>query len=187
MKYFVYYILLFYSYMQCSYDPTTNEISLWYNILPPPGVVIKPDEQPMKNVINLSNDTYSDNGITRILTVADNTIFLQMSARLPITDELLSGLMKSRYYTTEFLPYTLSFLETGSLGRWDEFIPIYYMFSAICVPYTISEYIAFLNPKYKSQLTKTNQVKDLMRLLLIVPGLPMTLLLYIFIQFAPIT
>lgn len=168
--------------MQCSYDPTTTEISLWYpQVAPPPGVVIKPDEQPMKNVINLSNDTYSDNGIIRILTVADNTIFLQMSARLPITDELLSGLLKSRYYTTVFLPYTLRFLDTGSLGeRWGEFIPIHYIFSAICVPYSISEYIAFLNPKYKSQLTKTNQVKDLMRLLLIVPGLPLSLLLYIF-------
>lgn len=175
--------------MQCSYDPTTNEISLWYpQVAPPPGVVIKPDQQFIKTIINMSNDTYSGNGETHKLTVADNTIFLQMSARLPITDELLSGLLKSRYYTTVFLPYTLSFLETGSLGeRWGEFIPIYYIFSAICVPYTISDYIAFLNPKYKSQLTKTNQVKDLMRLFLIVPGLPLSLLLYIFLQFAPIT
>ena len=173
--------------MQCSYDPTTNEISTWYpQVAPPPGAIVKPDGQFLKTVINLSNDTYSDNGIIRILTVADNTMFLQMSARLPITDELLTGLLKSRYYTTEFLPYTLSFLETGSLGEMrGEFIPIYYAFSAICVPYTISDYIAFLNPKYKSQLTKTNQVKYLLRLFLIVPGLPFTLLFYIFLQFAP--
>ena len=179
--------------MQCSYDPTTNELSIWYpQVAPPPiGAIVKPDEQPMKNVINLSNDTYSDNGITRILTVADNTIFLIMSAQLPITDELLAGLTKSRYYTTVFLPYTLSVLEFAPLGKGGGggggFIPIYYMFSAFCVPYTMSEYIAFLNPKYKSQLTKTNQVKDLMRLLLVVPGLPLTLLIYLFIQLDPDT
>jgi hypothetical protein len=172
--------------MQCSYDPTTNEITFWYFFTPLPGLVINPDEQSIKSIINLSNDTYSDNGIIRKLTVADNTTFLKISAQLPITDELLTGLMKSRYYTTVFLPYTLLFFDFISLGEiGGEFIPVYYLFSAICVPYTIADYIAFLNPKYKSQITGNTAVSDLIRLLLIVPGLPFSLLFYIFLQFAP--
>ena len=171
--------------MRYSYDPNKNEISLDNNILPPPGAVIKPDEQPLKTIINLSNDTYFGDGILRRLTVADNTMFLQMSAQLPMTDELLTGLMKSRYYTTVFLPFTLSFIDFISLGeKGGDFIPVYYLFSAICVPYSIADYIAFLNPKYKSQFTKNNPVNDLIRTILIVPGLPFSLLFYIFLQFS---
>ena len=44
MKYFVYYILLFYSYMQCSYDPTTNEISFWYQIQGSPYSTLEMNE-----------------------------------------------------------------------------------------------------------------------------------------------
>jgi hypothetical protein len=166
--------------MQCFYDPATNEISYWYPIItPPPGAIVNPNQQPIKSIINLSNDTHLYDEIVKQLTDVDNTIFLQISAQLRITDQLLLGLMKSKYYTTVFLPYILSFGEIGTLGS--DFIPTYYMFSAICVPYSIADYIAFLNPKYKLQLTKTNVLKDLMRLLLIVPGLPVTLLLYIFV------
>ena len=175
--------------MQCSYDPATNEISYWYPIItPPPGVIVNPNQQPIKSVINLSNDTHSYDGIVKQLTDVDNTLFLQISAQLRINDQLLLGLMKSKYYTTIFLPYTLSFGNFISLGlnlRIDEFIPIYYRFSAICVPYSIADYIAFLNPKYKSQITGNTSSKDLIRMLLIVPGLPMTLLFYIIMKFAP--
>jgi hypothetical protein len=173
--------------MQCSYDPATNEISYWYpQLAPPPGGIF--NQPHIKNIINLSNDTYSDNGIIHELTELDNVIFLQISINLPINDELLVGLMKSRYYTTVFLPYTFSFFDFDKIGgRGGEFIPIYYIFSAICVPYTIADYIVFINPKYKSQITGTGNttIKDLIRALLILPGLPISLLFYIFIQIAP--
>jgi hypothetical protein len=166
-------------HMQCSYNPATNEISYWYawSLPPSPGEIIA--KQPVKNTISLSNDTHND---TRQLTNSDNTMFLQISAQLRISDQLLAGLMKSKYYTTVFLPYVISIAEFGSLG---DFIPMYYVFSAICVPYTFADYIAFLNPKYKSQLAGNTSVKDLIRALLVVPGLPLTLLFYIFISFAP--
>jgi len=162
--------------MQCSYDPATNEISYWYASSPPHGVIAK---QPVKNTISLSNDTHNN---IRQLTNSDITLFLQISAQLRISDQLLAGLMKSKYYTTVFLPYVISFAEFGSLG---DFIPVYYVFSAICVPYTIADYIAFLNPNYKSQLVGNTSVKDLIRALLVVPGLPFSLLLYILISFYP--
>ena len=93
---------------------------------------------------------------------------------LTITDAMLAGLMKSKYYTTVFLPETMHILSIQG-----DFITPLYLFSALCIPYSNAEYMAFLNPKYATQLAGNTLVKDVLRTVLVLPGLPMTLFWYL--------
>ncbi len=105
------------------------------------------------------------------LTSSNNQEFFVLSQKLVITDQLLIGLLKSKYYTTVFLPAFTSMVgDTSSMSQ---------TIISLIVPSSNAEVVARLNPKYASQIAGNTWVNDIMRTLLIVPISPITLFYYI--------
>ena len=155
-----------------SYDPETNRITVsTVELLNPlPGVNMPPQITTI-NVYDMTNDVLNS---MYPLTSSNNQEFFVLSQKLVITDQLLVGLLKSKYYTTVFLPAFTSFGfgDTSTLG------PTQIIISLI-KPYSNAEIVARLNPKYASQIAGNTWVNDIMRTLLIVPISPITLFYYI--------
>jgi hypothetical protein len=152
-----------------SYDPETNRItvSTVEYLNPLPGVNMPP-QQTTIHIYDMTNDVL-DNMYP--LTSSNNQEFFVLSQKLVITDQLLIGLLKSKYYTTVFLPAFTSMVgDTSSMSQ---------TIISLIVPSSNAEVVARLNPKYASQIAGNTWVNDIMRTLLIVPISPITLFYYI--------
>ena len=101
------------------------------------------------------------------------------------TDDLMNALFANTYYTTTFLSDSLGAFVVPNATELSSYL---YIFSSLVLPYENLYAEIHTKPKYKTRLLDVydrqnsptvRQIKEIVRTLLVVPGIPITPLLYI--------
>jgi hypothetical protein len=164
-----------------SFDPATKTITVVYSY-EENGVPIPSEQPPLR--INLANDTISEAEI--MVPLGEQHVFtvLGITKNIVATQSLMDALLVSKYYTTVFLPYSLGVFNTPFEDS------VLLMFSSFILPYEILYREMKQNPTYaqrildaydKSHIVFIRKFKEVIRLILIIPGLICTPLILLMI------
>ena len=136
-------------------------------------------------VIDLARNQIRQQGSLTVLSSADNYIFLEFMKNIQATDDLMNALFANTYYTTTFLSDSLGAFVVPNAPELSSYL---YIFSSFVLPYENLYAEIHTKPKYKTRLLDVydrqnsptvRQIKEIVRTLLVVPGVPITPLLYI--------
>jgi hypothetical protein len=164
-----------------TFAPSTKTITVFYSI-EENGIPIP--VQPPTLRINLSNDTISEAGIMVPLGEQHTYTFLDVTKNIIATQDLMDALFASNFYVNIFLPYSLGTFTTPVEDS------VLFMFSSFILPYEILYRELKQNPKYADQILavydKNHNVmlrkfKEVIRILLVIPGLVFTPIILIMI------
>jgi hypothetical protein len=157
-----------------TFAPATKTITVVYSY-EENGIPIPSEQPPLR--INLSNDTISEAEIMVPLSGEHVYTVLGITKNIVATQELMDALLLSKYYTTVFLPYSLGVFNTPTEDS------VLLMFSSFILPYEVLYREMKQNPTYaqrildaydKSHIMFIRKFKEVIRLILIIPGIVCT-------------
>ena len=164
-----------------TFVPSTKIITVVYSY-EENGVSI-PSEQPQLR-INLSNDTISE--AEKMVPLSEQHVFtiLDVTKNIVATQELMDALLASNFYVNVFLPYSLGTFNTPVEDS------VLFMFSSFILPYEILYREMKRNPDYADRILASydknhsvflRKFKEIIRLILVIPGLVCTPLILLMI------
>ena len=138
--------------------------------------------------IDLAKNQITQQGATTTLSSTDNYLFLEFMRRMEATPDLMSALFRNTYYTDTFLSDSLGPFVVPNAPDLSSYLLI---FSSLVVPYENLYGELHRKPQYARRLLEIydarhnvglRYVKEAMRLLLVVPGIPITPMLFIVVH-----
>lgn len=141
-------------------------------------------KEPIPILIDISNDTINYDGTLTPLDGQHVYTLLDVTKNIIATPALMDALLASNYYVNVFLPYSLGTFNTPVEDS------VLYMFSSFILPYEILYRELANNPAYKERILAAydknhnvfiRQFKEVIRLILVVPGLVCTPLILLMI------
>ena len=143
------------------------------------------DRPDLYITIDLSRNLIIQSGTTSKLSSADNYTFLDFMKHMLATDDLMTALFANEYYTKTYLSDSLGvFVVPFS----PDFSSYFYVFSSLVLPYENLYSEQRLKPKYADRITAKydennsallRHIKELLRNVLVIPGIPLTPIIYL--------
>jgi hypothetical protein len=124
------------------------------------------------------------------LSPADNYTFLDFMQNIRATDDLMEALLGNEYYVETFLSSSMGVFNVPNAPELSSY---FFVFSSFLLPYENLYVEIHKKPKYKDRLLKTydehhnsilRQVKEILRILLVIPGIFITPFLLIVVLFS---
>ncbi len=167
-----------------SYNSATFQMERTFVLLDdiPQKYVDRPD---LLITIDLSLNLIIQHGTTSRLSSADNYCFLDFMKNIIATDDLMTALLANEYYTKTFLSDSLGVFVVPFAP---DFLSHFYVFGTLVFPYENLYSEQLLKPKYADRITAKydennsallRKAKEILREVLVIPGIPLTPLIYL--------
>lgn len=131
-------------------------------------------------IIDLSTNKIIQHDIEMTLSIVDKYIFLDFMRNIKATDDLMDALLGNQYYTESFLSSSMGIF---NVPNDPELSAYFFVFSSFLLPYENLYVEIHKKPQYKDRLLKAydehnnsivRQIKEFLRILLVIPGLVIT-------------
>lgn len=131
-------------------------------------------------IIDLSANKIIQQDCEMTLSPADNYTFLDFMQNIRATDDLMESLLGNQYYIETFLPYSLGVFVVPNAPEISSYL---FIFSSLLIPYENLYAEIHTKPQYKDRLliaydehnnSIVRQIKEFLRILLVIPGLVIT-------------
>ena len=131
-------------------------------------------------IIDLSANKIIQQDCEMTLSPADNYTFLDFMQNIRATDNLMESLLGNQYYTETFLSSSMGVFNVPNAP---ELSAYFFVFSSFLLPYENLYAEIHTKPQYKDRLLKAydehnnsivRQVKEILRILLVIPGIFIT-------------
>lgn len=141
-------------------------------------------------IIDLSTNKIIQQDCEMTLSPADNYTFLDFMRNIRATDDLMESLLGNQYYTETFLSSSMGVFNVPNAP---ELSAYFFVFSSFLLPYENLYVEIHKKPEYKDRLLKAyddhnnsivRQIKEFLRILLVIPGLVITPFLLVTALFA---
>jgi len=164
--------------------PITTTTYTWDNVKKQmmKTVFLDNDRRPdLDIIIDLSaNKIIQQEPPIATLSLADNYTFLDFMQNIRATDNLMESLLGNQYYTETFLSSSMGVFNVPNAP---ELSAYFFVFSSFLLPYENLYAEIHTKPQYKDRLLKAydehnnsivRQVKEILRILLVIPGIFIT-------------